>query len=139
MRKVEAEKADLDLLAGDRAADREMAEMAREEAVTLVPRLAALEEQLKVQLLPKDAADDRSAILEVRAGAGGDEAALFAADLFRMYSRYAELHGWKVELISASENDLGRLPRSDRRRSRARVSSPASSSSPACTGCSASR
>ena len=63
--------------------------------------------QLRIQLLPKDAADDRSAILEVRAGTGGDEAALFAADLFRMYSRYADLHGWKVELISASENDLG--------------------------------
>jgi peptide chain release factor 1 len=57
--------------------------------------------------LPKDAADEKSAILEVRAGTGGDEAALFAADLFRMYSRYADLRGWKVEVISASENDLG--------------------------------
>ena len=60
-----------------------------------------------MQLLPKDAADEKSAILEVRAGTGGDEAALFAADLFRMYSRYAEQHGWKTEIISASENDLG--------------------------------
>jgi peptide chain release factor 1 len=57
--------------------------------------------------LPKDAADERSAILEVRAGTGGDEAALFAADLFRMYSRYADLRGWKTEIISLSENDLG--------------------------------
>ena len=57
--------------------------------------------------MPKDAADERSAILEVRAGTGGDEAALFAADLFRMYSRYAELRGWKVEIISISESDLG--------------------------------
>ena len=60
-----------------------------------------------MHLLPKDAADEKSAILEVRAGTGGDEAALFAADLFRMYSRYAEQHGWKTEIISASENDLG--------------------------------
>ena len=60
-----------------------------------------------MHLLPKDAADEKSAILEVRAGTGGDEAALFAADLFRMYSRYAEQHGWKTEIISLSENDLG--------------------------------
>jgi peptide chain release factor 1 len=60
-----------------------------------------------VQLLPKDAADEKSAILEVRAGTGGDEAALFAADLFRMYNRYADEHGWKTEIISISENDLG--------------------------------
>jgi peptide chain release factor 1 len=60
-----------------------------------------------MQLLPKDAADEKSAILEVRAGTGGSEAALFAADLFRMYGRYAERHGWKTEIISASESDLG--------------------------------
>ena len=71
------------------------------------PSAAELQEQLRVQLLPKDAADEKSAILEVRAGTGGDEAALFAADLFRMYSRYAEQHGWKTDIISASENDLG--------------------------------
>jgi hypothetical protein len=87
----------------DKAADKEMAEMAREERDTLQAEIASLEGKLKIQLLPKDAADDRSAILEVRAGTGGDEAALFAADLFRMYSRYAEMQGWKVELISASE------------------------------------
>jgi len=102
-----AEQADLDALIADAASGDEMAEMAREERAALTPRLEALEQQLKVQLLPKDAADERSAILEVRAGTGGDEAALFAADLFRMYTRYADLHGWKVEIISLSENDLG--------------------------------
>ena len=81
--------------------------MARTDLEALEPRREELEQQLKIQLLPKDAADERSAILEVRAGTGGDEAALFAADLFRMYSRYAELRGWKVEIISISENDLG--------------------------------
>ena len=70
-------------------------------------RLAALEGELKIHLLPKDAADEKSAIIEVRAGTGGDEAALFAADLFRMYVRYADLHGWKTEIISESENALG--------------------------------
>ena len=60
-----------------------------------------------IQLLPKDSADERSAILEIRAGTGGDEAALFAADLFRMYNRYADLKGWKTEIISISENALG--------------------------------
>ena len=65
-------------------------------------RVGELEQELRLHLLPKDAADDKSAILEVRAGTGGDEAALFAADLFRMYSRYADLHGWKTEIISAS-------------------------------------
>ena len=107
LRKVEAERGDLEAIVADKSADKEMAELAREEMVELGPRAAALEEQLKIQLLPKDEADERSAILEVRAGTGGDEAALFAADLFRMYSRYAELHGWRVELISLSENDLG--------------------------------
>jgi peptide chain release factor 1 len=73
----------------------------------LEPKREELIQKLKVQLLPKDAADERSVIVEVRAGTGGDEAALFAADLFRMYSRYAELKGWKTEIISLSESDLG--------------------------------
>ena len=81
--------------------------MAREELAGLESRLTDLEQDLRVHLLPKDAADEKSAIIEVRAGTGGDEAALFAADLFRMYSRYAEAHGWKIEIISISENDLG--------------------------------
>ena len=107
LRKAEAERADLAQLLADPAADPELAAMAREELSALEPRVAALEQQLRVHLLPKDAADEKSAILEVRAGTGGDEAALFAADLFRMYSRYAEERGWKTEIISLSENTLG--------------------------------
>lgn len=107
LRAAEAERADLEALMEDAGSDKEMVGMARDDLRALGPRLEELEQRLKIQLLPKDAADERSAILEVRAGTGGDEAALFAADLFRMYSRYAELHGWKVEIISESENDLG--------------------------------
>ena len=107
LRAADKEHDDLKALIGDPSSDKEMIAMARTDLEALEPRREALEQQLKIQLLPKDAADERSAILEVRAGTGGDEAALFAADLFRMYSRYAELRGWKVEIISISENDLG--------------------------------
>jgi peptide chain release factor 1 len=107
LRKAEQEEADLDQMIADPGSDRDMRDMASEELETLRPRLAEMEHRLKVQLLPKDAADDRSAIVEIRAGTGGDEAALFAADLYRMYARYAELRRWKTEIISASENDLG--------------------------------
>ena len=107
LRGAEKEAADLEALTRDPSADKEMVALAYEELEALRPRLKELELELKVALLPKDAADERSAILEVRAGTGGDEAALFAADLFRMYSRYADLKGWKTEMISASENDLG--------------------------------
>jgi peptide chain release factor 1 len=107
LRKVQAERVELAGLLADPTADAELATIARDELAALQPRLAELEQALRVQLLPKDAADARSAILEVRAGTGGDEAALFAADLFRMYARYAEQRGWKVEIISLSENDLG--------------------------------
>ena len=107
LHKAEAERADLAQLLADPAADPELTAMAREELAALEPRVTALEQQLRVHLLPKDAADEKSAILEVRAGTGGDEAALFAADLFRMYSRYAEERGWKTEIISLSENTLG--------------------------------
>jgi len=86
---------------------RDMAEMAREEIARLNEELPRLEHELQLMLLPKDAADERNVILEVRAGTGGDEAALFAGDLFRMYERYAALQGWKVELISASEGEMG--------------------------------
>ncbi len=103
---LEKEKTDLEEMLKD-PSQGEMAAIARDELETLKPRLADLEHQLRLQLLPKDAADERSAVLEVRAGTGGDEAALFGADLFRMYSRYADLKGWKVEIISMSENDLG--------------------------------
>jgi len=107
MEAAEKEAADLQGLLNDPSADKEMAAYARSELENLTPRLDELAGKLMVLLLPKDAADERSAILEVRAGTGGDEAALFAADLFRMYQRYADLRGWKTEIISASENDLG--------------------------------
>jgi peptide chain release factor 1 len=107
LRKLQGQREELAELLADPAADAELATIARDELATLQPRLAELEQALRLRLLPKDAADARSAILEVRAGTGGDEAALFAADLFRMYARYAEQRGWKVEIISLSENDLG--------------------------------
>jgi peptide chain release factor 1 len=107
LRKAEAERTDLAALLADPSADKDLAALAREELTALEPRLTALEEELRRHLLPKDAADERSVIMEVRAGTGGNEAALFAADLFRMYSRYAEQHGWKTEVISLSESDLG--------------------------------
>jgi peptide chain release factor 1 len=109
LRKAEAERSDLEAMIEDPAADKEMVSLAREELKALEPRLEELERKLGVQLLPKDAADERNAILEVRAGTGGDEAALFAGDLFRMYQRYADQHGWKCETISLSESDLGGL------------------------------
>ncbi len=107
LHKAKAEKADLLAMRDDPATERELADLAEEELTALEARLATLEHDLMIHLLPKDAADEKSAILEVRAGTGGNEAALFAADLFRMYSRYADLHRWKTEIISASESDLG--------------------------------
>jgi len=81
--------------------------MAEEEVVALEPRLAAIEEELKVLLLPKDPNDEKNVILELRAGTGGDEASLFAAEIFRMYTRFAEQHRWKVEVMSLSESGVG--------------------------------
>jgi peptide chain release factor 1 len=85
----------------------EIRDMAAEEAADLEGRLPEAERALALRLLPRDAADDRPAMLEIRAGTGGDEAALFAGDLFRMYQRYAESKGWRAELISASPAELG--------------------------------
>jgi peptide chain release factor 1 len=107
LRATREEAADLEAMLRDPSADTDMATLAREELETLQPRIAEQEQELKILLLPKDAADERSAIVEVRAGTGGDEAALFAADLFRMYQRYADLNGWTCDIISMSENDLG--------------------------------
>ncbi len=87
--------------------DPEIRAMAQEEIKEIEARLPDLERELKILLLPKDPMDDKNIILEIRAGTGGDEAALFAADLFRMYSRYAEGKGWKVEVLSASETGTG--------------------------------
>ena len=107
LRKATRERADLQQLVDDPASDAEMASLAEQELGALDPKIEELERQLKVQLLPKDAADEKSAILEVRAGTGGEEAALFAGDLFRMYQRYADRHGWKVNVLSASESATG--------------------------------
>lgn len=90
-----------------RDADPEVREMASAEVAELQEERAELEEELKVMMLPKDPNDNRNVILEVRAGTGGDEAALFAGDLFRMYTRYAENRGWKVELLSSAESEMG--------------------------------
>jgi peptide chain release factor 1 len=87
--------------------DPELRDMAAEELQVIKARLPEAERDMAIRLLPKDSADERSAMLEVRAGTGGDEAALFAGDLFRMYQRYADTQGWKVELISASESEVG--------------------------------
>jgi len=94
-------------LLDDPATDRDMRELAEAEAREAGDRAQTLERDIQIALLPKDAADEGGAILEVRAGTGGDEAALFAGDLFRMYARYAEQHGWSVELLSASDGTAG--------------------------------
>jgi peptide chain release factor 1 len=88
-------------------ADPEMREFADEEIQTARAEIAALEVKLQIALLPKDAADERNVFLEIRAGTGGDESALFAGDLLRMYTRYAERQGWQVEIVSESMSDLG--------------------------------
>jgi peptide chain release factor 1 len=102
-----AEVADLRAMLTDKGTDREMHELAEMELPEAEERLEGLEKDMQVLLLPKDAADERSAILEIRAGTGGNEAALFAGDLFRMYERYAAVKGWKVEVLSASEGEAG--------------------------------
>jgi peptide chain release factor 1 len=89
--------------------DAEMRAYAQEELDKLQARLSAVEEELKVLLLPKDPNDEKDVILEIRAGTGGDEATLFAAEMFRMYTRYAETQGWKVEVLSTSESGVGGL------------------------------
>src|SRR5579871_4893071 len=106
-RDVVSEIDGLEALLGDSATDAEMRALAAEEKPALEARRTALEQQIRVELLPKDAMDERNVILEIRAGTGGDEAALFAGDLFRMYERYAAKQGWKVEVISASEGAVG--------------------------------
>jgi peptide chain release factor 1 len=82
-------------------------ELARAELPELEAQLAALDERLRALLLPRDPTDDRNTVLEIRAGTGGDEAGLFAADLFRMYTRYAENHGWRIEVLSSSVTGVG--------------------------------
>ena len=89
--------------------DPELRAMAEEEVASLAPELAKVEEQINVLLLPKDPNDEKNVVLEIRAGTGGDEATLFAAEVFRMYSRYAESQGWKMEVTSSSESSVGGL------------------------------
>jgi peptide chain release factor 1 len=89
--------------------DAELRQMAQEEVARLEPAIGQLEEELKVLLLPKDPNDEKNIVLEIRAGTGGDEATLFAAEVFRMYSRYAEAQGWRVEVTSVSESGVGGL------------------------------
>src|ERR1035438_3178776 len=89
--------------------DPELRAMAVEEAAQLQPQLAAIEEELKILLLPKDPNDDKNVVLEIRAGTGGDEATLFAAEIFRMYSRFAEGQNWKIEITNTSDSAVGGL------------------------------
>ena len=105
VRRLRAERESLVTMTRD--ADDELREIAAEELQLIEAQLPEAERALAIQLLPKDAADERAAMLEVRAGTGGDEAALFAGDLLRMYQRFAEEQGWKFELISASASDVG--------------------------------
>ena len=105
VRRLRAEAVSLNHMTHD--GDAELREMAAEELVENQERLATAERDLALALLPRDAADERAAMLEIRAGTGGDEAALFAGDLMRMYQRYADHRGWRVELISASPSEAG--------------------------------
>ena len=107
LRAAQNEIADLGGIVADQDSDAEMRELAEEEMREARERLPEIERRLQVMLLPKDAADEKNAILEIRAGTGGDEAALFAADLFRMYQRYAAVHGWKFEPMQVSDTGIG--------------------------------
>ncbi|WP_332812526.1 peptide chain release factor 1 [Sphingomonas sp.] len=107
LRKAEAEKAGIEAMLADAGTDKEMRDLAEAELDEVAERIEALQKSIQILLLPRDLADERNAILEIRAGTGGDEAALFAGDLFRMYERYAASKGWKIEVVSASEGEKG--------------------------------
>ncbi|TWG90270.1 peptide chain release factor 1 (bRF-1) [Mesorhizobium sp. J18] len=107
LNRAESERADLTSMIEDKTTEREMRELAEADLAEVEERIEGLEEEIQILLLPKDAADDKNAILEIRAGTGGDEAALFAGDLFRMYERYAATRGWRIEIVSASEGEAG--------------------------------
>ena len=106
-RAANAEIAGIDAMIADPSTDADMRAMAESERATLAARSLELAQQIRVALLPKDAMDERNVMLEIRAGTGGDEASLFAGDLFRMYERFAALQNWNVEVISASEGTMG--------------------------------
>ncbi|TPN42835.1 MULTISPECIES: peptide chain release factor 1 [unclassified Mesorhizobium] len=107
LRSAEHEQADLEAMLADKGTDAEMRALAEADLPGVEERIEALQKDIQLLLLPRDAADDKNAILEIRAGTGGDEAALFAGDLFRMYERYAAEHGWRFETVSASDGDAG--------------------------------
>ncbi|UVK56852.1 peptide chain release factor 1 [Mesorhizobium sp. AR02] len=107
LRSAEHEQADLEAMLADKGTDAEMRALAEADLPGVEERIEALQKDIQVLLLPRDAADDKNAILEIRAGTGGDEAALFAGDLFRMYERYAAERGWRFETVSASDGDAG--------------------------------
>ncbi len=109
VRAMREELRSLEAMLGGGESDKEMLELAREEHEELKTKLPEAEQALAVLLLPKDMADERSAILEIRAGTGGDEAALFAGDLYRMYQRFAEGQGWRVETMEMSASEAGGL------------------------------
>src|SRR5579884_4117871 len=105
LRQVDQELQDAEALRAE--GDPELAELAAEETQALSSRQRALLDEIRRLLVPKDPNDEKNVIVEIRAGTGGEEAALFAADLFRMYSHYAERHGWKIDIISSSESEMG--------------------------------
>lgn len=107
LRAAQKEAGDLEAMLADPATDAEMRALAEGEVTALRERIPQMERDIQIMLLPKDEADARNVIVEIRAGAGGDEAALFGAELLDMYKRYGALRGWKYELLSLSENDLG--------------------------------
>ncbi|MCR4267944.1 peptide chain release factor 1 [Nitratireductor sp. ZSWI3] len=107
LRQAETELADLQAMIADPATEREMRDLAEADLEEVEERIETLSAEMQLLLLPKDEADEKNAILEIRAGTGGDEAALFAGDLFRMYERYATEKGWRVEVVSASEGEAG--------------------------------
>ncbi|HEY4193503.1 MAG TPA: peptide chain release factor 1 [Mesorhizobium sp.] len=107
LRAAEGEQRDLEAMLADKNTDAEMRGLAEADLPGVKERIETLQQDIQILLLPKDAADEKNAILEIRAGTGGDEAALFAGDLFRMYERYAAERGWRFETASASDGDAG--------------------------------
>ena len=101
------EIADLKNIIEDESSDNDMKDLASEELSVLEEKILKLSDEIKLLLLPKDKADSSDVILEIRAGTGGDEAALFAGDLYRMYQRFSDINGWKTEIISISDGDVG--------------------------------
>lgn len=107
LKKAEASLEDAEAILNDPEADKELRQMASDEMSAAKSEIESLSEELKILLLPRDPNDDRSVIVEIRGGAGGEEAALFAYNLYRMYNMYAEKHGWKTEIVSLNETELG--------------------------------